>query len=61
MRDDLKNLMIGYSEKIYKLAFMHVKYEEDAKIIMKNTISYINNNAHNLSKVKNFDNYVINP
>lgn len=59
MRDDLKNLMIGYSEKIYKLAFMHVKYEEDAKIIMKNTISYINNNAHNLSKVKNFDNYVI--
>ncbi|MFR5132753.1 MAG: helix-turn-helix domain-containing protein [Terrisporobacter sp.] len=33
----LKKLMINNSEYIYKLAFMHTKYEDDAKIIMKNT------------------------
>ena len=47
----LKKLMINNSEYIYKLAFMHTKYEDDAKIIMKNTIAYINDNIYKLSKI----------
>ena len=31
----LKDLMIRNSEYIYKLAFLHTKYEEDAKAIMR--------------------------
>ena len=54
----LKKLMINNSEYIYKLAFMHTKYEDDAKIIMKNTIAYINDNIYKLSKIKNFNEYV---
>ena len=55
----LKKLMINNSEYIYKLAFMHTKYEDDAKIIMKNTIAYINDNIYKLSKIKNFNEYMI--
>ena len=55
----LKKLMINKSEYIYKLAFMHTKYEDDAKIIMKNTIAYINDNIYKLSKIKNFNEYMI--
>lgn len=51
--------MINNSEYIYKLAFMHTKYEDDAKIIMKNTIAYINDNIYKLSKIKNFNEYMI--
>ena len=54
----LKKLMINNSEYIYKLAFMHTKYEDDAKIIMKNTIAYINDNIYSL-KFLIFDNLYI--
>ena len=33
--------MIKNSEYIYKLAFMHTKYEYDSKEIMKNSIFYL--------------------
>ena len=38
-----KKLMQRDSEFIYKLAFLHTKYEYDAKKIMQNSILYINN------------------
>ena len=53
-----KKLMIKNSEYIYKLAFMHTKYEYDSKEIMKNSIFYINENIHRLSKFNNFDKYI---
>lgn len=53
-----KKLMIKNSEYIYKLAFLHTKYEEDAKNIMKRTVLYINNNLHMLSKYDSFEIYI---
>ena len=53
-----KKLMIKNSEYIYKLAFMHTKYEYDSKEIMKNSIFYINENIHRLSKFNNFNKYI---
>ena len=53
-----KKLMIKNSEYIYKLAFMHTKDEYDSKEIMKNSIFYINENIHRLSKFNNFNKYI---
>lgn len=53
-----KKLVIKNSEYIYKLAFIHTKYEEDAKNIMKRTVLYINNNLHMLSKYDSFEIYM---
>ncbi|WP_434799032.1 RNA polymerase sigma factor [Terrisporobacter vanillatitrophus] len=53
-----KKLMIKNSEYIYKLAFLHTKYEEDAKNIMKRTVLYINNNLHMLPKYDSFEIYI---
>ena len=61
IKDDkraFKKLMIKNSEYIYKLAFMHTKYEYDSKEIMKNSIFYINENIHRLSKFNNFNKYI---
>lgn len=55
----LKELMIRNSEYIYKLAFLHTKYEEDAKTIMKRVIIYIDYNIYKLSKYDNFEKYII--
>lgn len=55
----LKKLMIKNSEYIYKLTFLHTKYEEDTKNIMKRTITYINNNFHMISKYGDFEKYMI--
>lgn len=55
----LKQLMIRNSEFIYKLAFIHTKYEEDSKLIMKKTITYINENINKSSKYDSFENYMI--
>ena len=54
-----QQLMIKNSEYIYKLAFLHTKYEEDAKAIMKRVIIYINENIYKLSKYNNFEQYII--
>ena len=58
-KKDFKKFMIKNSEYIYKLAFIHTKYEEDAKNIMKRTVLYINNNFHMVSKYENFEKYMI--
>lgn len=55
----LKELMIRNSEYIYKLAFLHTKYEEDAKAIMRRAVLYIDNNIYILSKYDNFEKYII--
>lgn len=54
-----KELMVKNSEYIYKLAFIHTKYEEDAKTIMKRVILYIDDNIHKLSKYDSFEKYII--
>jgi len=53
-----KKLMIKNSEYIYKLAFLHTKYEEDAQKIMKRTVLYINDNFRMLSKYESFEKYM---
>ncbi|WP_419724942.1 RNA polymerase sigma factor [Terrisporobacter petrolearius] len=53
-----KKHMIKNSEYIYKLAFLHTKYEEDAQKIMKRTVLYINDNFRMLSKYESFEKYV---
>ena len=55
----LEELMIRNSEYIYKLAFIHTKYEEDAKFIMRRVVVYIGNNIYKLSKYDNFEKYII--
>lgn len=54
-----KKLIIKNSEYIYKLAFIHTKYEEDAKNIMQRSVVYIYDNIHKLSKYDNFEKYII--
>ena len=54
----LKQLIKINSEYIYKLAFLHTKYEDDAKIIMKNTILYIYDNIHKISEFSDFKNII---
>ncbi|MCC3867805.1 RNA polymerase sigma factor [Terrisporobacter mayombei] len=58
-RKAFKKFMMRNSEYIYKLAYIHTKYEEDAKIIMKRVILYIGDNIHKLSKYNNFEKYMI--
>lgn len=53
-----KKHMIKNSEYIYKLAFLHTKYEEDAQKIMKRTVLYINDNFRMLSKYESFEKYM---
>ena len=57
-KNAFKKLMIENSEYIYKLAFIHTKYEDDAKEIMKNSIVYIKDNIQKVSKYKSFDYYI---
>ena len=54
----LKELITQNSEYIYKLAFIHTKYENDAIQIMKNTIEDINSNIRKFSKFKSFDKHI---
>ena len=53
-----KKLIIKNSEYIYKLAFIHTKYEDDAKNIMERSIVYIYDNIHKLSKYDSFEKYI---
>ena len=46
----LKKLIIENSEFIYRLAFIHTKYEDDAKNIMKKIVIYMEDNINKLSK-----------
>ena len=57
-KNAFKKLMIENSDYIYKLAFIHTKYEDDAKEIMKNSIVYIKDNIQKVSKYKSFDYYI---
>ena len=52
-----KKLMQRDSEFIYKLAFLHTKYEYDAKKIMQNSILYINNSINKSSKFRNSEHF----
>lgn len=49
-KSTFKKLMRIDSEFIYKLAFLHTKYEDDAKKIMQNSILYISNSIKKSSK-----------
>ena len=49
----LKKLMINNSEYIYKLAFMHTKYEDDAKRILTDTMYFIEDNMSKLDENQN--------
>ncbi|WP_455540155.1 RNA polymerase sigma factor [Terrisporobacter sp.] len=49
-----KKLVQRDSEFIYKLAFLHTKYEDDAKKIMQNSILYINDSINRFSKIKKY-------
>lgn len=51
-KKSLENIIIENSEFIYRLAFIHTKYEEDAKHIMQETISYM---KKNFNKISNYD------
>ena len=55
----LKKFIIENSEYIYKLAFIHTKYEEDAKTIMKNTISCIDSSINKLSIYGSLKTFII--
>lgn len=54
-----RSFVMKNSEYIYKLAFIHTKYEEDAKIIMKRVLMYICSNIHTISKYESFQKYMI--
>ncbi|MEG0855475.1 MAG: sigma factor-like helix-turn-helix DNA-binding protein [Terrisporobacter sp.] len=55
----IKELAKRDSKFIYKLAFLHTKYEGDAKIILKNTILFIHKNIRKIPKHKNYDYYLM--
>ena len=54
-----KKLIIENSEFIYRLAFIHTKYEEDAKNIMSKTVIYMEDNINKLSKYDSFKKFMI--
>ena len=54
-----KKLIIKNSEFIYRLAFIHTKYEEDAKNIMRKTVLYMEDNISKLSKYDSFEKFMI--
>ncbi|MGN1033709.1 MAG: RNA polymerase sigma factor [Intestinibacter sp.] len=46
----VKQLIKNHSEQMYKLIFLHTKYEEDSKIILRDTIYFIKENISKLSE-----------
>lgn len=46
----IKQLVRDYSEQMYKLIFLHTKYEEDSKIILRDTICFIKENISKLDE-----------
>ena len=54
----LRHLLKNESEFIYKLALLHTKDEGDARIILRQTVTYIYNHIHKLSRNKNLDIYI---
>lgn len=46
----IKQLIKDYSEQMYKLIFLHTKYEEDSKIILRDTICFIEQNISKLDE-----------
>lgn len=55
----IKELVKRDSEFIYKLAFLHTKYEEDSKIILKDTVRYMNKSISNAIKYENYEHYLM--
>ncbi|MBU5337116.1 RNA polymerase sigma factor [Intestinibacter bartlettii] len=50
----IKQVIRENAEQIYKLVFLHTKYEEDAKRILADTIYFIEENITKLSEKQNF-------
>ena len=46
----IKQLIRDYSKQMYKLIFLHTKYEEDSKIILRDTICFIKENISKLDE-----------
>lgn len=44
----IKQVILYYSSQMYKLIFLHTKYEEDSKRILKDTICFIQENISKL-------------
>lgn len=53
-----KKLMIENSKDIYKLAYIHTKYEEDAKHIVERSVTYAWDNISKFSKYDSFEKYM---
>lgn len=52
----VKQVIKLYSSQMYKLIFLHTKYEEDSKRILKDTIDFI---RENISKLDDSDDFVL--
>ena len=52
----VKQVIKLYSSQMYKLIFLHTKYEEDSKRILKDTIDFI---RENISKLNDSDDFVL--
>lgn len=50
----IKRLIKDYTEQMYKLIFLHTKYEEDAKIILRDTVDFIEENISKLDEEADF-------
>ena len=46
----IEQLIKDYSKDMYRLIFLHTKYEEDSKTILKDTIDFIEQNISKLDK-----------
>lgn len=55
----IKKLVQRDSEFIYKLAYFHTKYEEDAKIILKNAVVFINKSIGKSINYNKYEDYLI--
>ena len=52
----IKSLIEDNIEDIYKLIFLHTKYEDDSKIILRDTIEYI---QENITKLNNTEEVIL--
>lgn len=50
----IKQVVLYYSNQMYKLIFLHTKYEEDSKRILKDTICFIQENISKLTDDSDF-------
>lgn len=55
----IKKLVQRDSEFIYILAYLHTKYEEDAKTILKNTVVFINKSIGKSVNYNKYEDYLM--